>query len=203
MYRIPNIVSNVSKPWANLRNGSGKHNSVFLTIDDGPVPDNTLLILEKLRSHNLHASFFLVGEKVEMYPALTHEIRKQGHALHSHGYTHVRNKDLSFHDFTHSVKHAASLIGSNVYRPPYGKIPIRYIRWLKKNGFTLMLWNVDVRDYKNCPPEPHVIDRFLRKIQPGDVVLLHDKPECVHTTLIFIDHIVRVLREKDITFSVF
>ena len=203
MYRIPNIVATLSSPWATLRNGPGKQPAVFLTIDDGPVPENTPLILDKLRSHNVPASFFLVGEKVEMYPSLTHEIRKHGHALHSHGYTHVHNKELSLNEFTHSVNQAASLIGSTVYRPPYGKIPIRYARWLNKNGYKLMLWNVDVRDYRNRPPEPHVIDGFLQKIQPGDIVLLHDKPECVHTTPIFIDHIVRVLRGKGITFSVF
>jgi len=72
------------------------HDLRYLSFDDGPDPEHTPRLLDTLARHNVKASFFLVGEKIEQYPEIVQRIVADGHMIGNHSYSHwsFRNMNL-------------------------------------------------------------------------------------------------------------
>jgi peptidoglycan/xylan/chitin deacetylase (PgdA/CDA1 family) len=75
-------------PKALWRMDAAEH-SVYLTFDDGPIPESTPFILDTLREHGVKATFFVVGENVKRYPDLFRRIISEGHSIGNHTYNHM------------------------------------------------------------------------------------------------------------------
>jgi peptidoglycan-N-acetylglucosamine deacetylase len=201
MYRIPNIVSNLLRPWVTLRYKKSGAREVFLTFDDGPFPGNTEQILGKLRESGVKATFFLTGNRAVSHCEQVQQIRSEGHSVCSHGMEHTRIREMSMKEFTTDFSESTQLLGTTTYRPPYGKIPFRFIRWIKRHDGQIILWNVDMRDYSESALSPERAVIFICSIKPGDIILLHDNPATISSTLFFIEHIVSELQNRGIGFS--
>ena len=63
--------------------------SVYLTFDDGPIPESTPFLLETLRRYGVKATFFVVGENVQKHPDLIQQIIDDGHKVGNHTYHHL------------------------------------------------------------------------------------------------------------------
>ncbi|MGN6375852.1 MAG: polysaccharide deacetylase family protein [Sphingomonas sp.] len=75
--------------WLPVASGARQPNAVAITIDDGPAPETTPLILDSLRRHDATATFFLLAARAHAHPDLTRRIVAAGHPVYSHGYAHV------------------------------------------------------------------------------------------------------------------
>ncbi|MEA2170378.1 MAG: hypothetical protein QOF76_3678 [Solirubrobacteraceae bacterium] len=150
---------------------------VQLTFDDGPHPEGTPAVLDRL---DRPATFFLVGEQVAKDPGLAREIADRGHAIGIHGYRH-RNLlrigpralagDL---DRAHDVIATATGRPTSLYRPPYGILSLAAVLELRRRGWHPLLWSRWGRDWTRRATPASVADLALSDIGPGDVILLHD-----------------------------
>jgi peptidoglycan/xylan/chitin deacetylase (PgdA/CDA1 family) len=156
---------------------SGK--KVAITFDDGPV-ENTIKILEILDKYNVKASFFCVGKNIEKNPEIFESILQNGHFVGNHSYSHTRKIGfLSTAKIVEEIQkcdEVAMKIGGvklNSFRPPFGVINPKTKKALEITGHKVIGWNV--RSYDAVlNSKRYILNRILKKIKHGDVILLHD-----------------------------
>jgi peptidoglycan/xylan/chitin deacetylase (PgdA/CDA1 family) len=153
--------------------------SVHLTFDDGPHPIATPLILQELKGHNIRATFFLLGQNVQKFPDLVHQIHADGHQIGNHSFTHTNllfeNKAFLRDEILRTREILETTIGvhSRCFRPPYGYFDWMTLKVLRELGLTCVLWNVDSKDYKlNSVAE--ILHRVIPKTTNGSILLFHD-----------------------------
>jgi peptidoglycan/xylan/chitin deacetylase (PgdA/CDA1 family) len=153
---------------------------VALTFDDGPHPQGTPAVLEVLRERGATATFFLVGEQVERYPALVAEIVAAGHGVELHCFCHRNNLRLGSANFLEDAERARLSIEEaggravTCYRPPYGIFSVATLRAVRQRGWRSVLWSRWGRDWDRGATAESIVRRASAGIGAGDIVLLHD-----------------------------
>jgi peptidoglycan/xylan/chitin deacetylase (PgdA/CDA1 family) len=153
---------------------------VALTFDDGPHPEATSATLELLRAAGAKATFFLVGEQIERFPALAAEIAAEGHELAVHGYRHrllLRRPPRALaRDLTRCAELVAVAAGREprCYRPPYGVFSSVGLALARRHGWTPLLWSRWGRDWARSATPQSIARLATRDLSAGDVILLHD-----------------------------
>ena len=149
-----------------------KEKKLFLTFDDGPIPEVTPWVLDELKQYEAKATFFCIGNNVEKNPDIFEEIKKRGHQVGSHGYSHIRGMYKNTESFFADIEKADTLIKSHLFRPPHGHITPVQIRALKK--YKIVLWDVITRDYnpKLAPEKILVIAK--KYTRNGSIIVFHD-----------------------------
>lgn len=171
---------------------------IYLTFDDGPVPEVTPRILDLLDQYGWKATFFCVGENVSKYPELYREILHRGHHVGNHSYNHVQGFKLSVQDYVANVKKASELIDSKLFRPPHGRIKFSQIKALK-NDYQIIMWDVISYDYdKKKSPEVilNIIKQYLRK---GSIVVFHDSIKAEKNVLTVLPKALEYWKEQNYT----
>jgi peptidoglycan/xylan/chitin deacetylase (PgdA/CDA1 family) len=146
---------------------------VYLTFDDGPTPEVTEWVLDRLDEYQAKATFFCLGNNVEAYPGIYGKIRAKGHALGNHSYSHIKGFSASVRSYVEDVDRAAALIESDLFRPPYGRIRPAQVRALKKK-YRIIMWSVLSVDYDSGLHDKQVIRNVLDNVRPGSVIVFHD-----------------------------
>lgn len=146
---------------------------IYITFDDGPVPEVTLNVLDILDTYRVKATFFCVGENVEKYPEVYAELLRRMHCVGNHTYNHLKGFDVSTSLYVENVQCAAKLIDSKLFRPPHG----RFTFWQRKKlatDYELVMWDVLTRDY-NRQLSPETIMKIIKtKTRNGSIVVFHD-----------------------------
>jgi peptidoglycan-N-acetylglucosamine deacetylase len=146
---------------------------IYLTFDDGPVPEVTPWVLDQLRAADARATFFCLGKNVENHPELFIQLIKEGHRTGNHSYSHPNGLVTPAGKYHLDVLKAAKLISSDLFRPPYGKILPRQYQLLK-NDFRIILWDVLSRDYNYKLSKEKCLAHVLGKTKPGSILVFHD-----------------------------
>ena len=146
---------------------------VYITFDDGPIPQSTAWTLKLLKEKNVKATFFCVGDNVRKHPEIYQRILDEGHRVGNHTFNHVNGWKLRSSNYLRNIIKAKRYIQSNLFRPPYGKLIRPQIKWLQKEGYTIVMWDVLTKDYdaKILPQE--CLNRSL-KAKEGSIILFHD-----------------------------
>ena len=97
-------------------------NELFITFDDGPIPELTPWVLDTLKTFNAKATFFCVGDNVQKYPDLYERIRTDGHGVGNHTFSHLNGFRSSIRRYVLDVFKARKHIESKLFRPPYGRL---------------------------------------------------------------------------------
>ena len=150
-----------------------KRRTVFLTFDDGPIPEVTPWVLDTLDFYGVKATFFLVGDNVRRHPELLDEILRRGHSVGNHTMNHVQSLKMTTRNYVHNVALANRLIGSKLFRPPHG-----LMRWgtarLMKNHYTLIMYDLVSRDYNHKLTGEQVLNNVKRYARRGSIIVFHD-----------------------------
>jgi peptidoglycan/xylan/chitin deacetylase (PgdA/CDA1 family) len=153
---------------------------VALTFDDGPHPDGTPAVLETLAKRGDRATFFLVGEQVERYPALAREISAAGHKVAVHGYRHRNQMRLLPAELSDDLRRAVEIVGEvygerpTLYRPPYGIFTLAGLSLVRGASLEPLLWSKWGRDWRAKTTADEIARLACRNLGDRDVVLLHD-----------------------------
>jgi len=148
-------------------------NKVFLTFDDGPIPDVTEWVLDLLSEYNAKATFFCVGENVEKHPHIYSRIIDEGHAVGSHTYNHLNCWKTDNKTYISNIVKAESFIDSSLFRPPHGKL-----RWISMSKllkqYNVVMWDVLTQDYdSNLNPE-EIFLNVKNHVESGSIIVFHD-----------------------------
>ncbi|MFD9124739.1 polysaccharide deacetylase family protein [Kitasatospora sp. NPDC059571] len=152
---------------------------VALTIDDGPDPANTPVVLSILQQYGIRATFFLIGENAARQPALVREIADHGHHIANHTWTHPDLRGLSETTVRDELQRTCDLLHTATgraptwFRAPGGDWSDVSLRVGAELGMRPMGWSVDPQDWAR-PGTSAITTRVLQAVGPGSIVLNHD-----------------------------
>jgi peptidoglycan/xylan/chitin deacetylase (PgdA/CDA1 family) len=169
--------------------------SVYLTFDDGPTPEVTEWVLDKLDAYQARATFFCLGNNVEAHPGLFRKIQEKGHAVGNHSYSHIKGFRTSVHSYVEDVDKASGLIPSKLFRPPYGRIRPAQVRALKKK-YRIIMWSVLSVDYDPGLQEQQVIRNVVENVRPGSVIVFHDSLKASKNLFVALPEVLGFLRRE-------
>lgn len=146
---------------------------VFLTFDDGPIPEVTPWVLDTLDRYGIKATFFMVGDNVRRHPELLEEVRRRGHAVGNHTMHHLQGMKVTAYRYMHDISEANDLIDSPLFRPPHGLLRWKQARAIK-DRYNLVMYDLVSRDYsKKLNPE-QVFNNVRRYARNGSIIVFHD-----------------------------
>jgi peptidoglycan/xylan/chitin deacetylase (PgdA/CDA1 family) len=156
-------------------NDSGK---IALTFDDGPHPKYTRQILDILDEYGIKATFFVVGENAKFYPDLVREEIERGHEIGNHTYEHKNILDYDAKGLCEEIKKCERELARfeyscKLFRPPEGALGSEQGRQIKDLDYTVILWNLDTRDWAHNTPW-QISSYLMKNVKSGDIILMHD-----------------------------
>ena len=155
-------------PYGIFRTGT----AVYLTFDDGPIPEVTPKVLEILDRYKVKATFFMVGENIDKHPEVFDRVIRAGHSFGNHTYNHLKGWHVTTADYIANVKKFPKQ--TNLFRPPYGKTWI-WQRWhVHKMGYCLIYWDILTRDYDPSVTPEQMLDLIKKETRPGSIINFHD-----------------------------
>jgi peptidoglycan/xylan/chitin deacetylase (PgdA/CDA1 family) len=153
---------------------------VVLTFDDGPHPEGTPLVLERLAAVGARATFFVVGEQVQRRPALLREIAAAGHEVATHGHHHQLQLRRSPGQLREDMRRATAAVEDALgraplwHRPPYGIYSPAGLKLARELGLRPLLWSRWGKDWRKFTTPQRIAERAVRAVLADDVILLHD-----------------------------
>ena len=153
--------------------GFSSSETLYLTFDDGPTPDLTSWILDLLKEKEIKASFFCVGSNAKKYPELMNRMVQEGHVIGNHTMKHENGNKTSKEDYLNSIQEAAKYIDSNLFRPPYGRLPVPYVSSIRKE-YEIIMWTWLSYDFDENVSVDEILIKSQKQIKGGDILVLHD-----------------------------
>lgn len=163
--------------------GDGRGGRIFLTFDDGPIPEVTPWVLETLKKYNAKATFFCIGNNIEKHPEIFKQIISEGHSIGNHTYNHVNGWKTRTKEYLENVERCktsmgnfhlpSSLLHLPLFRPPYGRMKLSQYSYLTSQ-YSVIMWDVLSGDYDQTISEEKCLKNVLSKTREGSIVVFHD-----------------------------
>jgi peptidoglycan/xylan/chitin deacetylase (PgdA/CDA1 family) len=169
-------------------------NEVFITFDDGPIPEVTPYVLDILAEYNAKATFFCVGANAEKHPELLERLLYEGHAIGNHTWAHENGWKTSQFSYLRSVMQADELLNCSLFRPPYGRITKQQADALKKR-FSLIMWDVLSGDFDTNISPAQCLKNVTENTRPGSIIVFHDSIKAKDNVLSVLPDFLRVLND--------
>ncbi len=146
---------------------------VFLTFDDGPIPEVTPWVLDVLDRYGVKATFFMVGDNVRKHPEVFKEVLRRGHTVGNHTMHHLQGMKVTTLRYMRDITEADALIGSSLFRPPHG-----LIRWAQaaaiKHHYNIIMYDLVTRDYSKRMTPDKVFANVRKYTRNGSIIVFHD-----------------------------
>ena len=168
---------------------------IFLTFDDGPRPEVTPWVLDLLDKYNAKATFFCIGKNVELFPELFEEVKRRGHAVGNHSYSHVKGWGMKTGDYVRDIDIAGDMIKSNLFRPPYARIGTNQARVLNER-YRAIMWNILSRDYNRSLSGRACANIVIPHIEAGDIIVFHDSIKCAPNLFEALPLVLEAIKDK-------
>ena len=152
---------------------SPKEHAVYLTFDDGPIPQSTPFLLETLARYDVKATFFMVGDNVRKHPELYRQIVEAGHQVGNHTHNHMGGILHSAHEYCYNTEKANTYIHSKLFRPPHGWMRLTQYAWLWRH-YQIIMWDVVTRDYSKWLTGDDILENVRRYTRNGSILTFHD-----------------------------
>ena len=161
--------------------------AVYLTFDDGPIPEVTPWVLDLLDKHNIKATFFMVGDNIRKHPDEFRMVVERGHRIGNHTFNHIRGFEYTAKNYLGNTEQAKIFmemggdINCNVekvlypllFRPPHGHMFANQYLTLKRT-YKIVMWDLVTRDYSKKLRGPQVLANVMRYARNGSILTFHD-----------------------------
>ncbi len=176
--------------------------AVYLTFDDGPIPESTPFILDTLKKFGAKATFFMVGDNVRRYPELYERIVAEGHQVGNHTYNHMGSLRHSLRTYQRNAEKANELIHSRFFRPPHGWMTHAAYHFLRKR-YTIVMWDLVTRDYSRMLNAFDVLRNVVLYARNGSIITFHDSLKSIEKLHYALPASLRYLKDQGYEFKTF
>ena len=173
---------------------------LYLTFDDGPIPEVTPWVLEQLAAYDARATFFCVGENVIRHGDILEQVVASGHSIGNHTHRHLNGLKTGSMAYFRDVAQCADVLDSNLFRPPYGKLRPSQMRHLQER-YRIVMWDVLSGDFDRSITSRQCLANVVDNVQPGSIVVLHDSLKAEPHLRYILPRILDHFAEKGYTFE--
>jgi peptidoglycan-N-acetylglucosamine deacetylase len=197
LYKTPKLLRKMMPGYTWLKEGQEK--VLYLTFDDGPIPQVTPWVLEQLELYKAKATFFAVGDNLAKHRDIAEQIIAQGHRLANHTHNHLRGWATSFNHYVDNVQQCQLELTKlrpesnpkKLFRPPYGRITAKQAAALRQD-YELVMWDVLTNDYDNSLTPEKCLREAIQCTQSGSIIVFHDSIKAQRNMMYalprFLDH---------------
>lgn len=177
-----------------------REHTVYLTFDDGPVPEVTPWVLDTLDRYGIKATFFCVGDNVARNPELFEEVKRRGHSVGNHTMNHMQGAKVNTRTYLRNVFQAHELIQSTLFRPPHG-----LLRWAQsrvlRSRFAIIMYDLVSRDYSKKLNGEQVLDNVKKYARNGSIIVFHDSIKAERNMKYALPRAIEWLKEQGYNFD--
>ena len=190
---------------------------VYLTFDDGPIPNVTDFVLNTLKSFGIKATFFCIGDNISKYPDIFERIKADGHAVGNHTYNHLKGWETEDEAYVDNFWKCQELTQSNLFRPPYGRIKKSQIKelvnsyklWLtgkaefkvQNSKLEIIMWDVLSGDFDLSLSPEKCYKNVIKNVRNGSIIVFHDSLKAWHRLEYALPRAIEHLLEKGYRFK--
>lgn len=146
---------------------------IFLTFDDGPIPDVTPEVLKILKKEQVKATFFCVGENIAKYPDLFEQVKADGHHIGNHTYNHLNGMKTTKKEYLENIAKCQALVHSKLFRPPYARMKKDQISQLKRH-YEIVIADVITYDFDQSLAPEACYQNAVTNAKNGSIIVFHD-----------------------------
>jgi peptidoglycan/xylan/chitin deacetylase (PgdA/CDA1 family) len=187
---------------------------IFLTFDDGPIPEITEFVLEELEKYKAKATFFCIGGNIEKYPEIFQKVVNQQHTIGNHTFNHLRGWDSEDEYYVDNFRKCEELIferclksgvrngaiENRKFRPPFGRIKRSQAKEILKSH-EIVMWDVLTGDYDQSISKERVLSKALQHTEKGSIVLFHDSIKASKNLIYALPKFLEYFSEQDYIFK--
>lgn len=187
-------------PEAIWRIKKNRQKAVFLTFDDGPIPEVTPWVLDTLDHYGIKATFFMVGDNVARNPGLFEEVKRRGHSVGNHTMHHLQGMKVTTYRYMHDITEANDLIDSPLFRPPHGLLRWKQARAIK-DRYNIVMYDLVTRDYSRKLTPEEVFNNVKRFARNGSIIVFHDSLKAEKNMKAVLPKAIEWLRSRGYSFE--
>lgn len=187
-------------PEAIWRIKKNRQKVVFLTFDDGPIPEVTPWVLDTLDHYGIKATFFMVGDNVARNPDLYEEVKRRGHSVGNHTMHHLQGMKVTSYRYMHDITEANDLIDSPLFRPPHGLLRWKQARAIK-DRYNIIMYDLVTRDYSKKLTPDKVFNNVKRYARNGSIIVFHDSLKAEKNMKAVLPKAIEWLKSRGYTFE--
>lgn len=147
---------------------------IYLTFDDGPIPEVTPWVLDQLKSYEAKATFFCIGDNVRKHPSIFRMLEQDGHRIGNHTFNHLNGRNHDKELYLENTLACNEYFESDLFRPPYGRLKKAQAQNLSRAGFKIVMWDVLSGDWDSRKTAYDCIQAVKRHAKPGSIIVFHD-----------------------------
>lgn len=176
--------------------------AVYLTFDDGPIPEVTPWVLDVLDRYRIKATFFMVGDNVRKHPEVYRMVVERGHRIGNHTYHHLKSLGVSADSYVANVEEANRLVESDLFRPPHGLMRMSQYHALRER-YRIVMWDLVTRDYNPKLTGDEVLGKVKRYARNGSIITFHDSLRATHNLYYALPRAIEWLLAEGYEFKIF
>ena len=147
--------------------------AVYLTFDDGPIPEVTPWVLDLLADYQIKATFFMVGDNVRKYTDIYKMVVDAGDRIGNHTFNHIKGFEYRAKGYLANTDKANEFLNTDLFRPPHGHMrPVQY--WKLKKYYKVIMWDLVTRDYSKKLNGEQVLENVKHYVRNGSIITFHD-----------------------------
>lgn len=174
--------------------------TIYLTFDDGPIPEITPWVLDLLEQEDIKATFFCVGDNVRKHPKVYNEILAKGHQVGQHTYNHLPAFKHSKKAFNENILAAKEYIKTDLFRPPHGQIRLSQLISLRQE-YRLVLWDVLSADFDTSITPEKCLKNVISNVRNGSIIIFHDSLKAEANLKYALPRAIRYLKDQGFQFA--
>lgn len=188
-------------------------NKIYLTFDDGPIPNVTEWVLDVLKKEKIKATFFCIGDNIKKHPKVFQRILNEGHTVGNHTYNHLNGWKTNINEYLENIYKCQTEINkyfsnnfsnrsSKIYRPPYGKISLKQTKKIKQLDYKIVMWDVLSYDFNSRITSEECLKNVVKNTESGSIIVFHDSIKAEQNLRYALPKAIKQLKEKGFEFDV-
>lgn len=205
-YKTPGLLKKISTDL--IWNVPTADKVIYLTFDDGPIPDLTEYVLRILDEFEAKATFFCVGDNIRKYPEICKKVIEKGHILGNHTLNHLKGWSTKNDSYFKNIETCQEYISNYqksdhkpLFRPPHGQITRNQIKNLRSN-YQIIMWDILAYDFENTHSPSQSLDRVIKLTKSGSIVVFHDNYKAETKLKYMLPGFLKHFKENGFTFKV-
>jgi len=157
-------------------NKARSEKAIYLTFDDGPIPDVTDFVLKTLQDYDAKGTFFCIGDNIRKHPEVYDRLIAGGHRIGNHTFNHLKGWKTADEEYLENFEQCQALTGTKLFRPPYGRIKKTQAREIKARHpeMDIIMWDVLSGDFDTSLAPEKCFRNVVRNTGNGSIVVFHD-----------------------------